>query len=400
MRKAPLLALGLALSVVAGLAPLATATAAPTASDGAGGLVAELGSVQRETAARAPSPVGKVSGVAAALPPSGAYFRLAGANRYATAVAVSQDLVCGPTETPDQCEGLGGVDAPVQTVFVASGTDFPDALGAGPLASGLGPLLLVPPTGTVPAVVKAELSRIDPTDIVIFGGTGAVSSGVATQLAAYGSISRIAGTNRYDTAGQTALQNDDILRQQDTDDDGTPDDLGTQLIVLASGEGFADALSGGGAAANNWGSLLLTAKGSLPFATRNALQTIKPPKVIILGGTGVVSGAVESAVKTVVPASTVLRAAGADRFGTAIALSKMVFPSGANELFLVNGLNFPDALASAPSAGFWGASTLLAKSTCVTTGTRTESSRLNPQRVTAFGGTAVVSDNALHLGTC
>ena len=89
-----------------------------------------------------------------------------------------------------------------------------------------------------------------------------------------------------------------------------------------------------------------------------------------------------------------------DRFGTAIALSKMVFPSGANELFLVNGLNFPDALASAPSAGFWGASTLLAKSTCVTTGTRTESSRLNPQRVTAFGGTAVVSDNALHLGTC
>ena len=339
--------------------------------------------------------------LAAALPPSGAYFRLAGTNRYATAVAVSQDLVCGPTETPDQCEGLGGVDAPVETVFVASGTDFPDALGAGPLASGLGPLLLVPPTGTVPSVVKAELSRIDPSDIVIFGGTGAVSSGVATQLAAYGSISRIAGANRWDTAAQTALQNDDILRQQDTDDDGTPDDLGTQVIVLASGEGFADALSGGGAAANNWGSLLLTAKGSLPTATKNALQTIKPPKVIILGGTGVVSTTVENAVKAAVPASVVKRAAGADRFGTAIAVSKEVFTvsSPANELFLVNGYNFPDALASAPSAGFWGAATLLTKTTCVTSGTRTEASRLDPQRVTAFGGTAVVSNNALHLGT-
>ena len=57
MRRAPLLALGLALSLGAGLAPLAAAAAATASSDGAGGLVAKLGSVQRETGAtRAPTP--------------------------------------------------------------------------------------------------------------------------------------------------------------------------------------------------------------------------------------------------------------------------------------------------------------------------------------------------------
>ena len=293
-----------------------------------------------------------MSGVAAALPPSGAYFRLAGANRYATAVAVSQDLVCGPTETADQCEGLGGVDAPVQTVFVASGTDFPDALGAGPLASGLGPLLLVPPTGTVPAVVKAQPSRIDPTDIVIFGGTGAVSSGVATQLAAYGSISRIAGTNRYDTAA-TALQNDDILLQQDTDDDGTPDDLGTQLIVLASGEGFADALSGGGAAANNWGSLLLTGERLPALCDQERPSDDQAPEGHHLGRRW-------SAGLSRVPSRRSSRRApccgppAPTGSGTAIALSKMVFPSGANELFLVNGLKFPGRPGLGPVGWFLG----------------------------------------------
>ena len=134
MRRTSALALGLALSLGAGLAPLATAAATPAApaSDAPGGLAARLGSMQRETGAtRAPSPAGKASGIAAALPPTGQYFRLSGANRYATAVAVSQDLVCGPTETSAQCSGLGGVDAPVDVVFVASGVNYPDALGPG-----------------------------------------------------------------------------------------------------------------------------------------------------------------------------------------------------------------------------------------------------------------------------
>lgn len=96
---------------------------------------------------------------------SGNVTRLAGADRYATAVAVSS-----------------GTFSSGSTVFIATGVTFPDALGGGPVAGGLpGPLLLVPGTW-VPASVKAELARLNPDRVVILGGTGAVSSGVASQI--------------------------------------------------------------------------------------------------------------------------------------------------------------------------------------------------------------------------
>lgn len=335
--------------------------------------------------------------------PDDDYYRISGPNRYATAVAVSQEIVCAPTEPDAECY-LGGDVEPVETVFVASGADYPDALGAGPVAAGLGPLLLVPSSGTVPTIVKDELARIQPKYIVIFGGTGAVSAGVASQLAPYApsGIDRIAGANRYETAADAALVNDELWRNNDDDGDGNPDDVGLDTVVVASGAGFADALGGGGAAANSRGSLMLTTKDTLPTSTRAALVQIKPKRVIVLGGTGVVSTAVENAIRTALPApdTTVVRAAGSNRFNTAIALSKAVFPTGAPEVFVVNGFNFPDALASAPAAGVWGASTLVAQPTCVPAGIYNEAFRLDPDFVTGFGGEGVLSDNAITLVTC
>ena len=91
--------------------------------------------------------------------------RLAGSDRYATAVAVSSGtFTSGPT------------------VFVATGINFPDALGGGPVAGGLpGPLLLVPGTW-LPSTVSAELSRLDPGTVIILGGTTSVSDEVASQI--------------------------------------------------------------------------------------------------------------------------------------------------------------------------------------------------------------------------
>ncbi|MDQ4036034.1 MAG: cell wall-binding repeat-containing protein [Chloroflexota bacterium] len=96
---------------------------------------------------------------------SGSVTRLSGADRYATAVAIST-----------------GTFASGSTVFVATGVTFPDALGGGPVAGRLpGPLLLVPGT-TVPSSVATELRRIDPSTVVILGGTGAVSANVEAQI--------------------------------------------------------------------------------------------------------------------------------------------------------------------------------------------------------------------------
>jgi putative cell wall-binding protein len=93
---------------------------------------------------------------------SGNVTRLAGSDRYATSVAVTS-----------------GTFAPGPIVFVATGVNFPDALGGGPVAGGLpGPLLLVPGT-FLPSSVAGELSRLNPDTVIILGGTNAVSADVA-----------------------------------------------------------------------------------------------------------------------------------------------------------------------------------------------------------------------------
>jgi putative cell wall-binding protein len=86
--------------------------------------------------------------------------RLAGPDRYATAVAVSKRI--SPTSA---------------TVFVATGRNFPDAL-AGSAATNGSPLLLVP-YACVPGVVRDELGRLGATKLTLLGGNAAVRGTVA-----------------------------------------------------------------------------------------------------------------------------------------------------------------------------------------------------------------------------
>ena len=86
-------------------------------------------------------------------------------------------------------------------VYVATGENFPDALGAASAAAvNGGPVLLVT-KDSIPAETKAELSRLSPDVIYVAGGTAVVSDAVFDELKAYaGSVVRVAGANRYSTA--------------------------------------------------------------------------------------------------------------------------------------------------------------------------------------------------------
>lgn len=99
------------------------------------------------------------------------------------------------------------VDGPVETVYIANGRNFPDALAGGVLAALEGaPMLLTDPS-SLPADTIAELENLTPARIVVFGGPGAVDQSVEAALAQYagdGGVSRIAGLNRYDTAALIA----------------------------------------------------------------------------------------------------------------------------------------------------------------------------------------------------
>ncbi len=70
-------------------------------------------------------------------------------------------------------------------MYIAVGTSFPDGLSAGSAAgSKNAPVLLVTPH-TIPAVIATALTRLQPTAIIVVGGTGAIDNGVQTALGGY-----------------------------------------------------------------------------------------------------------------------------------------------------------------------------------------------------------------------
>lgn len=297
--------------------------------------------------------------------------RIAGADRYATAVAISKRHFPGP----------------VDRVVVVSGLDFPDALGAGPLAAHFeAPLLLVPRDGSLPSGVAAEIARLKPASIEVVGGTGAISDDMVEQLSdhvpAPGRAWRWAGSDRYETAARLAY--------------GAP---AGSTVFVASGLGFADALGGGAAAAHLGGPLVLTGPTRLPASVATVLKSIRPARVVVLGGTGAVANSVVTGIKSAVPAASVERQAGADRYATAAAVSAATFPT-AGTVYLAAGSTFPDALAGAPAAGSTGAPLLLTATNCAPAATRAEIARLGATNVVAIGGTGVISDRALALTPC
>lgn len=209
--------------------------------------------------------------VARALSAYAPVSRVAGADRYATAAAVSRAVF--PSGVP--------------VAYVATGANFPDALAGGAAAGReRGPVLLVSGSA-IPAATAAELQRLRPARIVILGSTGAISDGVAAQLWGYGAqVTRLAGSDRYATA---------VRVSQSGYGANVP-----ATVYVATGANFPDGLSGGPIAGIAPGPLLLVPANALPSAVASELQRLSPSRVVILGSSGVVSDAVARAIDSVV----------------------------------------------------------------------------------------------------
>lgn len=194
--------------------------------------------------------------------------RLGGADRYETAARVVR------------WERWSGA----RTIYIASGTDFPDALsGSATAAMTHSPLLLTAPN-SLPDATRAELERRAPSRIVILGGTGAVSSTVAQQLRAYApKVDRIAGADRYATS--IAISRAHYPYH-------------VQRVYLVTGANFADALSASAAASSYFSPVLLTPPTGLTPALKAELTRLNPERIVIVGGTGALTGALEKQLST------------------------------------------------------------------------------------------------------
>jgi hypothetical protein len=93
-------------------------------------------------------------------------------------------------------------EAKVPTAIIATGENFPDAVVGGSVGGALvGPVLLVK-QNTIPSQTVAELKRLNPEKIYVVGGPAVIADSVVNQLKQYtlGSVTRLAGSNRYATA--------------------------------------------------------------------------------------------------------------------------------------------------------------------------------------------------------
>jgi putative cell wall-binding protein len=279
--------------------------------------------------------------------------RLAGADRYSTAIQISKAQFA---------------DKGASAVVLATGTDYPDALVAAPLAKATNaPLLLT--SGTVlRSNVRAELRRVAApgTTVYLVGGARAVPQSVATQLAGLGySVTRVAGTDRFATAAAVA----ELLGRPTT-------------VLLATGTDFPDALAAGVAASQSGAVVLLTNGTRLPPATSSYLTGATT--VYAVGGPAAAAA----------PASAT-ELVGASRFETALVVAERFFPHPTSVGF-ATGLDFPDALSGGAMLARAGAPLVLTSrvnpNSAVTSYLTDVASTVTSAHL--FGGTAVISSNA------
>lgn len=160
------------------------------------------------------------------------------------------------------------------------------------------------------------------------------------------------------------------------------------VAFVANGTGFADALAGGPAAVINGAPLLLVEADTVPPATSDALTALAPDLLVLLGGEGAISAAVEQELAAIAPTS---RRSGVDRWATAAAVSAAAWPDGATDVLVASGIDHPDALSGGAGAGMLGSPLLLVATDTVPEETRAELERLSPSRITILGGQSSVS---------
>jgi hypothetical protein len=170
------------------------------------------------------------------------------------------------------------------------------------------------------------------------GGTG--NDVVLTQLSASGGKAIVlGGPDRIDTA---------ILISKNS----FPTGGSANAVVLARADLFPDALAGAPLAVAKGGPLELTSLSGPSFIDPRTVTEIQRvlssgKTIFVLGGTAAIADNVVAQLQGL--GYQVIRLGGTDRFQTAVVIAQSGLNNPAN-LFLANGINFPDALSAGPSA--------------------------------------------------
>ena len=292
--------------------------------------------------------------------------RSGGADRYATATLIAQQ---------------GWKSA--STVYLAYGYNFPDALAGVSLAAVNNAPILLTGTDAVPDSTMNQLGSLNAKTVVLLGGTAAISTAVEKQLKTAGyTVKRIAGTDRYDTAARIGTE---VLAKSKS-----------TTAVIATGDGFADALSISPVAGmNGWPVLFATKANTLPTATSDFIKANNIKTVYIVGGTGAVGSGVEAALKKL-GVTTVTRLAGIDRYDTSAKIATKFKSSFTSNVSVATGSTFADALTGGVlSAKLKIPMLLLSPQSGANPGEKTYAKGLKSPKIYVYGGTTALPDSVV-----
>nr|WP_263324810.1 cell wall-binding repeat-containing protein [Neobacillus sp. Marseille-Q6967] len=234
--------------------------------------------------------------------------RISGETRFETAVAISQE----------------GWKNGADTVVIARGYDFPDALAGTPLAYQLDAPMLLTRDNNLTEATKNEITRLKAKNVIILGSSDAIRPNVENQLKDMGlQVTRIGGVDRFDTANQIAEK---MPIKGDT-------------AIVAFGFNFPDALTIAPYAAKMGYPIFLSRTETISESTKNALKNYK--HTIVVGSEDVLSDKVMNQLNDPV------RYGGLNRFETNFNIVNNLFKGENGKAYIATGYNFADALTGA-----------------------------------------------------
>lgn len=302
-------------------------------------------------------------------PPSS---RISGSNRYLTSVQISKTIFASKK---------------TDTVVIASGTNFADALCSASLAKAYNAPILLVDKDYISDDVIAEIKRLSAKKAMIIGGTSVVGTSVENKIKTAGlTIERIAGKTRFETAVSSALK---------LKDKG----YAPKSLFVVYYNSFADALSASNIAAiQNAPIVYVKTTGDIDSYTKQFLSSVKSSvdNVYIIGGTSVISEQMSSNIKSCV-GKTPVRVAGQNRYETCVEINKR-FASylKSTNICVATGQNFPDALSGSVYSALNGCALFLADQSLNSVQKAYLKSKA-PQKLTVLGGASAVPDAIILL---
>lgn len=256
-------------------------------------------------------------------------------------------------------------------VYLVNYMAFADALAITPLAyKDDSPVLLTNPNDLT-KITEDEINRLHPTEVVIAGGEGSVSSQVENKLKNMGfNVSRFGGQDRFEVASNIAQQ----FSTSDT-------------AIVTNGLVFADALSIAPYASKNGIPILLTAPNQLPDSTAKSIS--QKQKALVIGG----EGSVSPNVYNLLPADK-KRIGGLNRYEVGYNIIKE-FKLDTSNIYISTGLTFADALTGSVLAAKENAPLLLTAPSYIPTETKRIILEAKTNKFTILGGPASVQDNVV-----